>query len=205
MTQEVIILVLKIKHRSGWHEKSWERSKEFRKIKKAQQNKTLLQKATRTLEAKHISQGTKQEEKLSLTSEKWDDKNHEKAKHVCVSACLCVYDKTWPRFLTIYFRKRRVNRTYPLTLVPWKGDAQQHGRGRGQTTMFKKKVIKIKQRDLRISHTPQIGSATSPFRPRTAPTAQLSQWRGLGVREHPWPNRAEWEWSLGRCSAKRSS
>lgn len=32
-------------------------TKEFRKIKKAQQNKTPLQKATRTLEAKHISQG----------------------------------------------------------------------------------------------------------------------------------------------------
>ena len=202
MTQEVIILVLKIKQRSGWHEKSWERSKEFRKIKKAQQHKTLLQKATWTLEAKHISQGTKQEEKFSLTSEKWDYKNHEKAKHMCVSACLC--DKTWPRFPTIYCRKRRVTRTYPFTLVPWKGDAHQRGRRRGQTTMFKKRVIKIKQKDLRIFHTPQIGSATSPSRPHTAPTAQLSLWRGLGVREHPWPNRARVGMEPGqvRCKAK---
>ena len=205
MTQEVIILDLKIKHISGWHEKNWERSKRFRKIKKAQQNKTLLQKATWTLEAKHISQGTKQEEKLSWTSEKWDDKNYEKAKHICVSARLCVCDKTWPRFLTIYFRKRRVDRTYPFTLAPWKGDTEQCRRGRGQTTKFKKRVIKIKQKDLRTSHTPKIGSATSPSRPRTVPTAQLSQWRGLGVRQHPWPNRAGWEWmepGQVRCKAK---
>lgn len=78
----------------------------------------------------------------------------------------------------------------------------QRGRGRGQTTMFKKRVIKIKQKDLRISHTPQIGSATSPSRPRTAPTAQLSLWRGLEVREHPWPNRARAGMEPGQVQCK---